>query len=502
MKRHLAALLVAAGTVSGAAAADEDPRAILERAVVGLSVTWQAWDEDQPWIKRRPETRRAAAVMVGENLLLTTAQILDRGTFVQLETFGRARPGEVKVVRIDLTSNLVLLSADPAALEGLAPVALAERTPATGTLRTARWRAQSLEAAASRIIRVEVERTAFSHTHHAFLRMRTDMSGGGWSEPVFDGVALAGITVSQSEDESRAIPVEILRRFLERPPGHTEGLPTLGVNWQLNKETAVTRYLGQAGEPRGILVRQVPWGTSGCGVLKPRDILLELAGEAIDAEGYYRHAWLGRLGFNHIVAERFRHGEALPARILRDGREMDVTLTARAYPAALNLVPIHQPGAPPYIVAGGLVLRELDVPYLATWGREWSKDAPDALLSRYYYGSDGQSASHRRVVIIASVLPSGYNVGYHDLRDAIVDRVNGRSIGKIEDVEAALAQPAGEFHVFDLAPESMIGQVVLDAEAFDAAGAEILEAYAVPSARAGRAEPLPEGGGACEPPAH
>ncbi|HET9482284.1 MAG TPA: hypothetical protein VFP98_11060 [Candidatus Polarisedimenticolia bacterium] len=316
---------------------------------------------------------------------------------------------------------------------------------------------------------------------------------------MFNEGRLAGITVSQSEDESRAIPVEILRAFLERDPaaGGAAGFPTLGVNWQINRDAAVSEFLGQEGSPQGILVRQVPWGTTGCGSLKPRDILLELGGEPIDSDGYYLHARLGRLGFNHILAERFRPGDSVAARVLRDGREHRLTLTARAHPAALDFIPFHQHTAPPYIIVGGLIIRELDVPYLRTWGKDWTKDAPDSLLSLYYYGTGGQTPERRRTVLITSVLPSAYNAGYHDLRDVVIERINGRLIGKIEDVTDALGDARDGYHVIDLSPEAPQGQIVLDAASCDAATGEIIKAYGIPYSSRPREEPLPEGGEEC-----
>jgi hypothetical protein len=329
--------------------------------------------------------------------------------------------------------------------------------------------------------------------------MRTDMAGGGWAEPVFDDEALVGITISQDADESRAIPAEILSRFLHPGPAGdaAPGFSALGVNWQVNRDAAVSRFLGQSGEPRGILIRQVPWGSSACGVLEPRDILLELGGQALDAEGFYQHPRLGQLGFHHILAERFRPGDPVPVRVMRAGQTLDLALQARAHPAALDLIPSYADGAPPYVIAGGLVIRELDGPYLRTWGGEWSLDAPDRLLSRYYFEAQGQTPELRRIVLVSSVLPAPYNVGYQGLRDVVIRRVNGRPIGKIEDVVEALAHPDGPFQVIEPAPEAPLRAIVLDAATFEAATAEILEHYQVPAARRERERPLPEGGGEC-----
>ena len=45
----------------------------------------------------------------------------------------------------------------------------------------------------------------------------------------------------------------------------------------------------------GVLIRQVPWGSSACGVLEPRDILISVDGRSIDAEGFYTDPRLGQL---------------------------------------------------------------------------------------------------------------------------------------------------------------------------------------------------------------
>ncbi|HKY34206.1 MAG TPA: hypothetical protein VJV23_16885 [Candidatus Polarisedimenticolia bacterium] len=483
----------------GAARAEAE-RPPYEGWVVGLNITWQTWDEDQPWLKRKPETRRAGGVVVGENLVLTTAEMLEHATFVQLETHGRSRPGKPQIKRVDRSANLALLSIEGGLPAGLAPAPVAPRTPTSGTLRTVRWRGQQIEAAASRVIRLEVERSETGNAQYAHVRLRTDLSGGGWSEPVFDRGALVGLTVSQDGDESRAIPAEILSLFVQGPAeGAADSLPALGAHWQVNKEEAVTKYLGQEGAPRGILIRQVPWGSTGCGVLQPRDILLELDGEAIDAEGFFLHPWLGRIGFHQILSERFKPGDEVRARVHRGGRELDVVLAARAYPDDLKLIPGRQHEPPPFLVAGGLVIRELDVPYLRTWGKEWNLDAPDRLYSRYYFDSEGQRPVLRRVVLVTAVLPSVYTIGYHHLRDVVIERFNGRPVSRLEDVAEALESPAGAFHVIDLARESAMDQIVLDAGTLKAATGAVMEEYGLPSDRRMRSSPLPAGGGECQP---
>jgi len=502
----LLAVLLAACAVPAAAAGEKDngddaaDAAKYESSVVGLDVTYQLWDEDRPWAKRIPKHRKATAVLVEGSYLLTTAQMVDQATFIRLATFGRTRPVEPRVVRVAPDINLALLEIEDAAtLETLTPAPVAAGTPTAGVLRTVRWSGQQLEASASRVIGFRVERSWGGRLDHAFLHMRTDMGSGGWGEPVFSDGELVGLTVSQKQQRSRAIPAEVLNAFLEQAlaEGPMPGFPCMGISWQVNEDRALAAYLGQQGEPRGVLIREVPWGSSACGVLEPRDLLLELGGHAIDAEGYYRHRQLGRLKLSHLVVEGYRPGDAVAARVLRGGEEIDVSITLRPYPAALDLVPARRDGPPPFVVAGGLVIRELDFPYLGTWGNDWDEAAPISLTTRYRMNRNGQSPERRRYVLVTQVLPVEYNVGYQAIRDAVIEEVNGRPIASIVDVVSALGEPRDGFHLIRLSPDSGREMVVLDAAGLDQATAEVMETYRVPEAVRLPPEPLPAGGGDC-----
>ena len=135
--------------------------------------------------------------------------------------------------------------------------------------------------------------------------------------------------------------------------------------------------------------------------------------------------------------------------------------------------------------------------YLRTWGKEWTQQAPIELLAPYYYERGAQTEARRRVVLVASVLPSPYNIDYQGLRDEIVENVNGLPISTVAGVIEALEFPQGDFHVIDLLPGSSRGRVVLDARTLGPATSAILEEYGVPTDRHLSPVPLPEGGGEC-----
>jgi len=485
---------LALGLVLAPSTAAPPVREVYEQSVVALTVTYQGWDADRPWAKQRPGVRQASAVVVEGSRLLTTAQIVADATFLQADKFGRSTRANPRVEFVDPEIDLALIAVDdPAFFSDLVAAPLAALAPSEGTLRTVRWRNQQLESAASRVKRIVVESSTFTSVEHPFLTVETDLDGGGWAEPVFLEGQLVGITVSQNERRARVLPVEILARFLERAkePATYRPFPVFGALWQLNTDPALTAWLGQVGEPRGILIRQIPWGSSACGVLEPWDILLSIDGQPIDAEGFFAHPRYGQLRFPAIFVIDRTAGEVVPIQVLRGGVSLDLRMMLRAYPAAQELIPAESgSGAPPYRIAGGLVFRELDGEYLRTWGRDWASEAPLRLLGRFNTEQNGQTPERRRIVLLTAVLPSAYTIGYHGLENLPVETVNGIVIDSIEGLNRALERPQDGFHTIVLAPNGFRREIVLEAAGLEAATAEILEEYGIPAA--GRASaPLP-----------
>lgn len=491
----LAAAFAAGAAAVGAAA---PPR--YERQVVALRVTHQPFREDRPWSKESPQLRSGSAVVVDGPALLTEAEMVRDATLIQVEKLGSGTRVPARVLHVDQEIDLALLAVDePGFFADLEPARLAGFVPSEGVVRSVRWQRRQLEVANSRVARIEVLKSPYGSVQHAFLLVATDLSGGGWAEPVFLDGLLIGLTAAQTEEFASVVPAEILRRYLAeaRRPDYA-GFASLGVAWQLNQDHALVRYLGLAGEPRGVVIRQVPWGTSACGVLEARDVLLALDGREIDAIGNYRHPRYGQLALEHLAVDGHRPGDRVRARVLRAGRELELPLVLRRYPAAAALVPSRRDAeTPPYLVAGGLVFRELDGRYLTSFGEDWRRKTPLRLTIFFDLESNAQAPGHRRVVLLTRVLPAAYNLGYHDLENLPVREINGRAVDSIAAADEAFRHPVEGFHRVVFIPNERRAEVVLDAAGFEAASAEILAAYGVPAALRRDERPLPELGPEC-----
>ena len=201
-----------------------------------------------------------------------------------------------------------------------------------------------------------------------------------------------------------------------------------GLAWQDLTNPALREWLGLAPGETGIrLTRVLPHGSAG-GVLKPGDVVLELGGAKLDPTGYYEHPLYGRMLFALLFSDGRRPGDTMPVRILRDGQRLELQLPLRAMRPEQDRVPPYVYGrGPDYVIKGGLVFQELTRPYLASWG-DWTRRAPPRLLVAIDRDEEAGEAEPGRIVLLSSVLPDVANLGYQELRDLIVEKVNGRPV--------------------------------------------------------------------------
>jgi hypothetical protein len=208
-------------------------------------------------------------------------------------------------------------------------------------------------------------------------------------------------------------------------------------------------------------------------------VLLEVGGEKLDPTGHYEHPVYGRMLFALLFAENHAPGDSLEVRVLRDGQRTTLTLPLRRMQPEQEKVPPYVFGrGPEYQVVGGLVFQELTRPYLASWG-DWSRRAPPRLLVALEREAAQPTPEAPRLVLLTSVLPDAANLGYQDLRDLIVERVNGRRIGSLADLRAALASPQGSYDVVELVAGQGPRRIVLDVKEAEEAAGRIRKAYGV-----------------------
>ncbi len=450
--------------------------------VVLLRVTHQSFDEHRPWTKGTPNTRIGSAVVLHDSLLLTESKLIRDAILIQVQKNGNAARSPARVVHVDWDIDLALLEIDePGFFDDLEAAQFAKSAPGEGIVYLARWQNQQYEISESRIAGINVRGSPHGSITHAFLSLNTDLSNGGWAEPVFSNGRLVGLSVMQEGQRVTVIPVEILSAYVRGAGSAADpGFASFRPYWQFGQDPALAAHLGLTGKPRGVVLRWMPWGSTGCDALEPWDLILSVEGLALDAMGNFVHPHYGQLAFQHILVDGRRPGGRVRFQLIRDGETLDVDVELRRNPGADWLIPDRrdQP-QPPYLVAGGLVIRELDANYLRSWGNEWRKKAPANLVQRYDRERESQTAERRRILLLSQVLPDSYNLGYHALANLALAEINGRSVDSVADADEAFRHPVDGFHRLKFYRDDLLREVVLDAADFEESTAWVLENYGI-----------------------
>ena len=468
----------------------------LRGGIVSVRITGQDWNWRAPWEKQAPWTRTVTGLVVPGRRILVASAAFGNHILVEAQKRGSDARTPGRVALVDQEGPLALVEVDdPAFWEGLEPLPLAERAPTEGAVTLHRWqRSGLLDSYLGSVRQVRAGRHGLSQTALLTLDIATATDGLGESEVVTAGGRVAGLLTGRSGDAYAAIASPVLAQFLESAAGgRWPGFPRAGLAWQDLTNPALHQLLGlEPGEGGIRLTRVLPYGSAG-GVLRPGDVLLELGGVKLDPTGYYEHPLYGRMLFALFFSDGRHPGERLPAKVLRDGRRLEVTLPlVRMVPEQDKVPPYVFGRGPDYVIVGGLVFQELTRPYLSAWG-DWARRAPPRLLVALDREAREPTAEAPRLVLLSSVLPDAANLGYEELRDLIVAKVNGRPIGRLDDLRTAVASPERSFHVVEFLPGQGGQRIVLDVEEARASVARLHDAYGVEKMDSAAPEPSASG---------
>lgn len=477
----LTALIILTGAFT--LQADARPDHPLENQLVTVRVTSQTWNEYRPWQKKKPQTRTFVGTVISGNRILMSADDLPDATLIQVEKYDRPPRVPARVIHCDPQVGLAVITVDePGFFDELNPVKIAEDASGDDYF-CATWMSGQLSLAACRWSKATVFDSSMPYYNYVGIYFISDLSSGGWGEPVFSGNQLIGLGISQRDDRVTVLPAEFVNAYLNAIELETyPGFAWLGINYQINKGLAQAAYTGLKGTPRGILVRSCFPGSSVDGVLEPNDILLELDGHPIDPLGDYIHPKYGTIDMTLIASDNHISGDTIDAVVLRNKEEITISIPLKAVPPSAALIPGNRLNTPPpYLVAGGFVYRELDELYLQAWGKKWKEEIPAYLRILLNMKNETSTPEQRRLIVLTDVFPDEYNLGYHDMSQNIVKTVNGCPIDSIRKMEEAFQHSQNGFHVIEFMPSYGISKVILDASTFESATQSIMEKYQIPT---------------------
>lgn len=471
----------------------------VRRSVVKLFTVLKEPNYYQPWEMAYQQTSGGSACIVPGNRILTNAHVVANQLYVQALKPGDATKYRARVLHVDHDTETALLTVDdPEFFTGTTPVTFGELPPRNAKVSVYGFPVGGNELCITAGIVSRIEVRTYTHSQRNLLALQTDaaINPGNSGGPVFMDGQLVGIAFQSYkrkdlEKSGYVVPITIIRHlFDDLEDDAIGGVPDLGVYWQKIENPSLRAYLRLAPEHGGVRVSRVLFGSSADGALEVDDVIVSVGAVPVASDGSVPLPMRDneRVQFEHLISLR-QVGDRVDITVSRAGTLKTVAVKLKHYAA---LVPPPRPDRrPSYFIFAGLLFTTLSYEYMHDW--EWARDH-----HRYvsFARNTFPSTRRREVVLIHEVLAHDINLGYHQTRGAVVERINTIEITELRDVVRAFAQPPGDFHVLETdyhGPRSESSRsdfhssygtrIVLDATRAEAATTEILAQHGIPSDR-------------------
>ncbi|TFH41989.1 MAG: hypothetical protein E4G96_04390 [Chrysiogenales bacterium] len=367
--------------------------------VVDIIVTSQKHDYASPWQKGQIGRTKAAGCVIEGNRIVTSSYAIADHVLLEVLKKGESRKYTAHAVINDYHTGLAILSVrDEGFFVGLKPADLSTADRMIGrSARVYAW--DSLSSMKEYTAELANSSLRFFEPNCGILmhEFSTSMNDGGNGVPVFVDGNLAGISTGLNSETKTlyVISVEVLRRMRrDSDDGNYEGVPFFWIDSadiQSNKN--LRDYYGMTDGEGGVLITEVPAGSSGSDVLKANDIVLSVDGTILDDNGMYDSPY-GKLNYIGLIQMNRFVGESVSMKILRGGKRMQVGFKLRPVPLRCCHIPLLSYGPTPlYVIFGGLVFQELTIGYLEAFGDEWKQRADKRLL--YYYDNEKSHSAEK-----------------------------------------------------------------------------------------------------------
>ncbi len=453
-------------------------------SIVRVNATDQTHNFIRPWEKLNPITRKGLGAVLPNNQVLVTAELVSDYSYIELEKADTGEKTPARVIGVDYEVNLALLAPseeDSDFLNEMKPLELDLSVVAGDDLEV--WQLEDNGTPAStegRVIKVSIGRYFVDGSFflNYMLRGSLQYRAGSFTLPVMKGDKLAGILLSYSSKEqtSDIIAAPIIKHFLDDlNDGSYEGFPNLGIGYAPTLDEQLRKYSKLDGYEGGIYVRRVAEdGSANAAGIEVGDVILEVAGHAIDARGNYDHPKYGKLNFSHLVRGEPNVGDELPIKLVRDGELTELTLKLmRKRPEDYLIDPYMFDRGPRYLILGGIIFQELTLPYLKAWGDSWATRAPFKLVHAHAHQDAYEEEGREKLVILSAVVLSPSTVGYDQLNNVILTNVNDQPINSITDLKAALGKPIDGIHKIEF--DDFPKVIYVDAAAAEASNEKFKE---------------------------
>jgi S1-C subfamily serine protease len=460
------------------------PTSELLRSVVKVLTVSDDPDYDQPWQTRGPSSSTGSGAIVRTKRglrVLTNAHVVQNQVFVEVRRHGISEKYSAEVEGVGHECDLALLRVDQRDFfSGAKAIPLGKLPALSQHVSVLGYPIGGERLSVTQGVLSRIEVTSYAQSQRRLLAGQIDaaINAGNSGGPVVRNGRLVGVafqSLEEGENIGYMIAEPVVRHFLDDlEDGTFDGFPDLGAVTRNLESEAHRRSLGLT-ESHGVLVSDVVFGGSTWNALKRGDVLLEVDGTKIAADGTVPFARGSRIDYAYVVS--LHHvGERIDLKVWRDHRV--VRLNVELLPPRHLVAEDRYDVKPTYFIYGGLLFVPLTRDYLKTWGQHWWAHAPHALMAKYETAI--RTPQQHEVVVLQKVLADPVNQGYHEMESIEVVRVQGKAIRNLLDLIRYVETATSEFVSFETADGATI---VLNRRQATARMPHIMRRFGVPRDR-------------------
>lgn len=458
------------------------PAAEPETSVIQIITSGQQPVWDAPWRFEAVQQGSGTGFLIKGKKIITNAHVVSWARQILVKRYQDPRLYLAKVQFIGHDCDLAILEVDDGSFyDGLEPLTVGKLPHVRSTVVTYGYPAGGEQISYTRGVVSRIEMKAYVHSgNRSFLSVQTDaaINPGNSGGPVIQDGLVVGVAFQGAvglENTGFFIPPPVIEHFLKDvEDGTYKGFPQAGIRLVPLQNPAYRRKLKLPDNGVGARIDSLLPIPTSREVLKEEDVLLRVGDFEVgsDASVLYEGNRVSAAVAFHTV----QHGQSIPVEVWRQGQKLKVSLPLFVYDKDRAMGNQHDV-LPRYFVYGGLVFTPLSLDYMRSTGRNWSETgAGDLTYELFYRRYESPETARTEPVVLAATLANPVNANFSTQRRALVDKVNGVRIDKLEDLIAAFdsAKDVGQ-HLIEFLPNDSIEAI--DRVEADRANAEILKTY-------------------------
>jgi S1-C subfamily serine protease len=414
----------------------------IEKSVVRIVNNSQRGIWYAPWDSFSVEKSSGSGFVINGNLIMTNAHVVSDARMLIIYLYNDPTPYEARVTAIGHDCDLALIEpVDSQLLQDIPVVTFDELPDLRSTVETYGYPAGGERISSTKGIISRIEMKKYVHSGidlHLSIQTDAAINPGNSGGPVVQNGKVVGVAfqaISSLNNVGYFIPTE---------------------------ET-------------GIMVETIFSGSSADGYLYEGDVILAVEGQTVANDGTIVLNGI-RLDFE-VLLDRKQVGEQAFLSILRNSENIQINIPLYKYETIQRTANIYD-RLPRYYIYAGLVFIPLNRESLKTYGKDWVTEADKNLFYECMYKPfEVSSKVKTEPVILLRRLDHQVNANMAFYKNLVVEKINGRSIDRLEDLIEAIETNEEDFHVLEFGYFGRFS--VIDRKKSEEAHKDILKKYGI-----------------------